>query len=96
MSVASPSTPARASWREPSQEVCSSPELLKISCPVPELIFKITASTNSKGFPASADSSRRAPDSTRQRPLRFTAILALRKDKKKSQVTRCGGQLCDQ
>jgi hypothetical protein len=47
-------------------EVCLSPEPLKISFQVPELIFKITASTSSKEFPASGDSSRRAPDSRRK------------------------------
>jgi hypothetical protein len=40
-----------------------SPAPLKISCQVPELIFKIMVSTSSKEFPASGDSSRRAPDS---------------------------------
>jgi hypothetical protein len=63
MSAASRSTPAHASWRNPSRERCSSPELSKIWCQVPELIFKIAAFTSSKGFPASGDSSGLARDS---------------------------------
>src|SRR5438067_9702374 len=63
MSAASRFTPARASWQRPSLEACLSPEPLKISCQVLELIFKIRVSTSSKESPASGDSSRRAPDS---------------------------------
>ena len=40
MSAASRSTPARASWRRPSPEVCLSPEPLKIWCQVPELFSR--------------------------------------------------------
>src|SRR5438270_13277522 len=63
MSAASRSIPARASWQRPSLEACLSPEPLKISCQVPELIFKTMVFTSSKESPASGDSSRRAPDS---------------------------------
>src|SRR5438105_14323538 len=63
MSAASRFTPARASWQRPSLEACLSPEPLKISCQVPELIFKTMVFTSSKESPASGDSSRRAPDS---------------------------------